>query len=174
MVYGFVKQSAGHIKIYSEVGVGTSIKIYLPRAGGPLSVAASEASVEFSAPAPTKRLVLVVEDNPNVLKMTTTMVESLGFAVLAAADGDVAERILAERSDIDLLFTDVMLSGKTNGPALAQLAAAMRPGIKILFTSGYAEQSIFEHGLLGEGAHLLGKPFRKQQLAVKIEEVLRE
>jgi CheY-like chemotaxis protein len=173
MVYGFVKQSAGHIKIYSELGVGTSIKIYLPRAGSPLS-ATGESPVDLAAPARTKRLVLVVEDNPSVLKMTTTMVTSLGFEVLGAADGDIAERLLAERTDIDLLFTDVMLPGRTTGPALAQLAVAMRPGIKILFTSGYAEQSIFEHGLLGNEVHLLGKPFRKRELAAKIEEVLKE
>jgi CheY-like chemotaxis protein len=116
--------------------------------------------------------VLVVEDNPNVLKLTAAMVESLGFAVLTSMTGIEALDIVAQHPGIDLLLTDVMLAGSINGPVLAQRAVALQPQMKVLFNSGYAEQAIFERGLLRKGVHLIGKPFRKQQLAQKIEEVL--
>ena len=172
MVYGFVKQSAGHIKIYSEVGHGTSIKVYLPRAEG-MSPSADAPAVEKPlCNAKKSCLVLVVEDNKNVLKLTSSMVESLGYDVLTAETGDAALEILRSRSDIDLLLTDVMLPGELNGPVLAERAQDLYPSLKVVFNSGYAEHAILKSGLLEEGMHLLSKPFRKQQLAEKLEEVL--
>ncbi len=172
MVYGFVKQSAGHVKIYSEQGQGTSVKIYLPRAdGGTDSVAESKSPASLVPPSLAK-LVLVVEDNPSVLKLTSTMVESLGYAVLTATNGNEALAIITERPAIDVLMTDVMLPGEINGPALAERAVTLRPQIKVLFNSGYAEQAIFERGLLDKHVQLLSKPFRKPQLAEKLRAIL--
>jgi PAS domain S-box-containing protein len=173
MVYGFVKQSAGHIKIYSEFGHGTSIKIYLPRAEGVLP--SFESKKEDNAPPVAERkakLILVVEDNKEVLRLTSSIVESLGYKVLLAETGDAAMKILATRSDIDLLLTDVMLPGDLNGPVLAKRAVQLHPKLKVLFNSGYAEHAILQRGILEEGVHLISKPFRKQQIAEKIAEVL--
>jgi CheY-like chemotaxis protein len=172
MIYGFVKQSAGHIKIYSEVGLGTSVKIYLPRVEGTVTPASPEPAAAHGPVARDRRRVLVVEDNPQVLSLTAAMVESLGFTVVTAINGDDAKQILVEQPGLDLLLTDVMLPGQTSGPALAKFATEIQPQIKILFNSGYAEQAIFERGLLEHGVNLIGKPFRKQQLAAKIAEVL--
>jgi len=172
MVYGFVKQSKGHIKLYSEPGHGTSIKIYLPRAEGDVSVV-KQAKPEALPVEEKSALILVVEDNKEVLKLTSSMVQSLGYEVLQAETGGEAMRILEARSDIDLLLTDVMLPGDINGPALAKRALAIHPKLKVLFNSGYAEHAILESGILEVGVNLIGKPFRKQQLANKIEDVLR-
>ncbi len=172
MVYGFVKQSAGHIKIYSEAGYGTSIRIYLPRADGMGRLVAEDEASPAAERLRTGKLVLVVEDNPDVLKLTSAMVENLGYAVLTSATGEEALANIARHPHIDLLLTDVMLTGAINGPVLAQRAVAIQPQLKVLFNSGYAEQAIFERGLLRRGVNLIGKPFRKQQLAQKILEVL--
>jgi len=172
MAYGFVKQSQGHIKIYSENGSGTSIKVYLPRSH-------TEATAEriandvipFKPALLTSQFVLVVEDNPSALKATAAMLVSLGYQVLTAADADEALAALKAESNIGLLMSDVMLPGKLNGPDLAVKAAEIHPHIKILFNSGYAEQSIVERGLLQKGAQLISKPFRRQQLAEKLSEI---
>jgi len=172
MVYGFVKQSHGHIKLYSEVGHGTTIKIYLPRAEGvPYEEAALDESLQHALHKNVK-VILVVEDNKNVLKLTAAMVESLGYQVVPTETGDDAIQILRTRQDIVLLLTDVMLPGKINGPALAAQAKEIHPNLKVLFNSGYAEHAIFQSGLLEEGVHLISKPFRKQQLAEKLAELL--
>ena len=172
MVYGFVKQSAGHIKIYSEVGHGTSIKIYLPRAEGAVNIAEQKKVKQFSTEQKEK-LVLVVEDNKNVLKLTSAIVKSLGYSVLTAETGDEAIEILKKRTDIVFLLTDVMLPGVINGPSLAKQAVALYPHLKVLFNSGYAEHAIMQSGLLEEGVNLITKPFRKQQLANKMEEIFK-
>jgi PAS domain S-box-containing protein len=172
MVYGFVKQSNGHIKLYSEPGFGTSVKIYLPRAQQ--ATQATEANRKMPQPikADKSRLVLVVEDNADVLKITSAMIESIGYRALTASSGDEAMRIIRQRGDIELLISDVMLPGELNGPALAKQAVAHSPGLKVLFNSGYAEQALQSSGLLNENVHLISKPFRKMQLASKIAELL--
>jgi PAS domain S-box-containing protein len=171
MVYGFVKQSKGHVHIYSEVGHGTSFKIHLPRAGIPVLASKSKKEKPIAKTKGAK-VILVVEDNPDVLKLTSAMAASLGYDVLQAKTGDAAMKFLKERSDIILLLTDVMLPGNVNGPELAKRATALYPNLKTLFNSGYAEHAIFQNGILEQGVHLISKPFRKQQLADKIEEVL--
>lgn len=113
-----------------------------------------------------------MEDNPEVLKLTASMVKSLGYDVLTALDGEAALDILRKRNDIDLLMTDVMMPGELNGPAVAKHAKDLHPDIKVLFNSGYAEHAMFESGLLQEGVVIISKPFRKPQLAVKLTSVL--
>lgn len=173
MVYGFVKQSTGHIRIYSEVGTGTTIKIYLPRAEGEANYA--QKPVEPPVCMESKSvLILVVEDNKDVLKLTSSMVESLGYQVLQAETGDEALRLLKSRDDIELLLTDVMLPGALNGPVLAKQALSLHPGLKVLFNSGYAEHAIMQSGILEAGVNIISKPFRKQELAYSIERVLKQ
>jgi CheY-like chemotaxis protein len=172
MVYGFVKQSRGHIKLYSEPGHGTSVKIYLPRADGDATSTEPTAALPIQ-PNTVPNLVLVVEDNHNVLQLTSAMVESLGYQVLQAESGDIAIDILRSRPDIKLLLTDVMLPGKLNGPTLAKQALLLYPQLKVLFNSGYAEHAIIQSGLLDDGMHIISKPFRKQQLVEKMQYVLK-
>jgi PAS domain S-box-containing protein len=171
MIYGFVKQSSGHIKIYSEVGKGTSIKIYLPRAEGSPSHLDTGGMDIAGAPSAGK-CVLIVEDDKEVLALTAAMVESLGYTVLTAESGDAALLTLAEEPGIDALLTDVMLPGSLNGPALARRAVELRPELKVLFTSGYAEHAIIQSGVLEQGVNLISKPFRKRVLAERLANLI--
>ena len=163
MVFGFVKQSGGHLKIYSEVGHGTSVKIYLPRATG------SPESVQESAVAPVveggTETVLIVEDDALVRQYVLTQVRSLGYTTLEAANATEALALIAAHPAIDLLFTDVIMPGAMNGRQLADEATQRRPALKTLFTSGYTENAIMHHGRLDPGVHLLAKPYRKPELA---------
>lgn len=172
MVYGFVKQSAGHVKLYSEQGYGTSVKIYLPRAKDAEAMQSKKTYDGNLNASQNMKIVLIVEDNKNVLKLTSAMVESLGYNVLRAESGEAALKILSLRSDILLLLTDIMLPGVLNGPALARRAVTLHPDLKVLYNSGYAEHAILQRGLLEDGMVLLSKPFRKQDLAEKINMVL--
>ncbi|HYZ23959.1 MAG TPA: response regulator, partial [Rhodopila sp.] len=172
MVFGFVKQSGGHVKIYSEPNEGTSVKIYLPRAigvelGPPQRVGAPAELPTGSA------TILVVEDEAGVREIAVAILRSLGYRVLEAPDGDAALRVFgAHAPEIDLLLTDIVLPGRTRGRELAEQITAMRPEIKVLFMSGYTENSIVHHGRLDDGVQLLGKPFKREQLARKVAEVL--
>src|SRR6185312_14358876 len=163
MVFGFVKQSGGHLKIYSEVDHGTSMKIYLPRATG-LQESATEAS---SAPmiARGSETVLVVEDDPLVRKYVVTQVQSLGYTTLEAANATEALAVIDNHRDVDLLFTDVIMPGPMNGRQLVDEAVRRRPTLKTLYTSGYTENAIVHHGRLDPGVLLLAKPYRKPELA---------
>jgi CheY-like chemotaxis protein len=120
------------------------------------------------------QVILVVEDNIEVLRLTSAMVTSLGYNVIEAMSGEMAIGILKIHDDIDLLLTDVILSGQMNGAELADEALRMRPNLKVLFNSGYAESAIFKAGFLAEGANILSKPFRKPQLAGKLKELLKK
>ncbi|UIN36885.1 CHASE3 domain-containing protein [Methylobacterium oryzae] len=171
MVFGFVKQSGGHVKIYSEPGEGTTVKIYLPRA-----VRAAVASQRITAPLELPRgsaTILVVEDEAAVREIACAILADLGYRVLEAADGDEALRVFgANTLAIDLLLTDVVLPGKVRGRELAERITAIRPEIPVVFMSGYTENSIVHHGRLDDGVHLIGKPFKREQLARKVAEVL--
>jgi len=163
MVYGFIKQSNGHIKIYSEEGHGTTIKLYLPRAGE----RADEAS---AAPAPIAveggaETILVVEDDPLVRNYVAAQLTGLGYTTLAAANASEALRRIDDGEAFDLLFTDVIMPGPINGRQLADEATRRRPSLKVLFTSGYTENAIVHHGRLDPGVLLLAKPYRKSDLA---------
>jgi PAS domain S-box-containing protein len=170
MAYGFVKQSRGHIKIYSEPGQGTSVKIYLPR------------SMMEEEPAPVRdqsgpvtggsETVLVVEDDASVRAVVREMLSTLGYRVLQA--GNAAEALHWLRGDvpIDLLFTDVIMPGKLSSPDMARQACELRPGLAVLFTSGYPQNAIVHGGRLDAGLELLSKPYQRDELARKLREVL--
>jgi PAS domain S-box-containing protein len=163
MVFGFVKQSGGHIKIYSEEGHGTSVKIYLPRSTG-----VQETELESLQDAPItggNEKILIVEDDALVRQYVVTQIKSLGYTALEAANAAEALTIIDADKDIDLLFTDVIMPGAMNGRQLAEEAARRRPDLKTLFTSGYTENAIVHHGRLDSGVLLLAKPYRKSELA---------
>jgi PAS domain S-box-containing protein len=164
MVYGFVKQSGGHIKVYSEKGHGTTIKLYLPRSTAQSQSASSEAIAAEAAEGGTE-LVLVVEDDELVRNYVTAQIRSLGYRTLSAANADEALRAIAVDPTIDLLFTDVIMPGLMNGRMLADAALKIRTGLKVLYTSGYTENAIVHHGRLDPGVLLLAKPYHKADLA---------
>ena len=168
-VYGFVKQSGGHVKIYSEVGEGTCVKLYLPRYTG--GRAAEEEEGRGSVPEGSET-VLVVEDDADVRSYTIEVLTELGYHVLEAQDGPSALRIIERGEPIDLLFTDVVLPGGLNGEQLALQAQDKRPGLKVLFTTGYARNAIVHQGRLDPGVQLITKPFSYTDLAARLRDVL--
>ena len=172
MVFGFVKQSGGHVKIYSEVGDGTTVKIYLPRhlATEDASETAVEAQRVLGGSA--SETILVVEDEADVRRLAVETLLELGYRVLEAEDGHVALRLLEREPAVRLLFTDVGLPGGLNGRQLADRARERRPDLKVLFTTGYARNAIVHHGRLDPGVELIGKPFQIASLAVKVRELL--
>jgi signal transduction histidine kinase/CheY-like chemotaxis protein/CHASE3 domain sensor protein len=168
MVYGFVKQSGGHIRIYSEVGHGTTIKLYLPPARGQ----AEPAPAPAAALAHGNESILVVEDDALVRNFVTAQLQSLGYRTVAAANGPAAMAIIADGQPFDLLFTDVIMPGGMTGRQLADEVTKRRPGIKVLYTSGYTDNAIVHQGRLDPGVLLLTKPYRKSQLASMIRRAL--
>ncbi len=162
MVYGFVKQSGGHIRIYSEEGCGTTFKIFLPKADQTLQPIADALHGEVEHGTET---ILAVEDNASVRTYVTTQLQSLGYKTLVAADAAEALAIVDAGEKFDLLFTDVIMPGQMNGRQLAQEVARRRPSLKVLFTSGYAQNAISHHGRLDPGVLLLSKPYRRGDLA---------
>jgi signal transduction histidine kinase/ActR/RegA family two-component response regulator len=170
MVFGFVKQSNGHIKIYSEEGHGTTVKIYLPRATG-LGQTAAEA-LASSGIEGGHEVVLVVEDDALVRRYVVTQVQSLGYTTLEASNAAEALDVIGKAATIDLLFTDVIMPGSMNGRQLVDEALKRRPSLKTLFTSGYTENAIVHHGRLDSGVLLLAKPYRKSDLARMIRMAL--
>ncbi|MFW5681017.1 MAG: PAS domain S-box protein, partial [Pseudomonadota bacterium] len=170
MVYGFVKQSGGHARIYSEPGEGTCVKLYFPRAGAD---AAETAARKVPAGAVGGREhVLVVEDEPLVRRHVTTQLQQLGYRVTEAGNGPEALARLGEIDHVDLLLTDVVMPGGLNGRQLAEAAIAERPHLKVLYTSGYTQDAIVHHGRLDAGVHFLPKPFHRQDLAAKVRQAL--
>ncbi|MFB9262527.1 CHASE3 domain-containing protein [Bradyrhizobium erythrophlei] len=168
MVYGFVRQSGGHIRIYSEQGHGTTIKLYLPPARGQV-----QAEALAAAPVPRgSEIILVVEDDALVRNYVTAQLASLGYKTIPAADARAALAVVDKGEPFDLLFTDVIMPGGMNGRQLADEVAKRRPGIKVLYTSGYTENAIVHHGRLDDGVLLLAKPYRKSQLASMVQEAL--
>jgi PAS domain S-box-containing protein len=170
MIYGFAKQSGGHLKVYSEVGHGTTVRLYLPRAtSAQLPAPDDDVLLEGSG---GNEAILVVEDDASVRKLVVENLRRLGYRVLEAADGAGALMILRGDVIIDLLFTDVVLPGGMTGRELADEACSLRPSLRVLFTSGYTQNSIVHQGKLDEGVHLLSKPYRREELSRKVREVL--
>ncbi|HJY42063.1 MAG TPA: response regulator, partial [Steroidobacteraceae bacterium] len=169
-VYGFVKQSGGHVKLYSEAGEGTTVKIYLPRIS---AQADEEQETHLNLPpgGEVHEVVLVVEDDHDVRLFTTESLRDLGFTVLEASDGPSALKQLEQHPEVQLLFTDVGLPG-INGAQLVAAARERRPDIKVLFTTGYARNAIVHQGRLDQGVELITKPFTRAQLAARIRDVL--
>jgi PAS domain S-box-containing protein len=172
MIYGFAKQSGGHLKIYSEVGHGTTIRLYLPRHANAAAEPAAGAPIAASEHAGGRETILVVEDDPMVRGLVTEHLTALGYRVLDTPDGAGAQRILAGQEEIDLLLTDVVLPGAMTGRQLAEAARKLRPGLRILFSSGYTQHSIDHQGKLEPGVRFLPKPFRRAELADKVREAL--
>jgi CheY-like chemotaxis protein len=162
MVYGFVKQSGGHIKIYSEEGQGTTIKIYLPQARE------TDKVLEIVPAAPIEggqETVLIVEDDVLVRNFVTGQLKSLGYTTLVAGNAAEALKLIDQGARLDLLFTDVIMPGTMNGRQLAEEVVKRLPSVKVLFTSGYTQNAIFHHGRLDPDIILLPKPYRKADLA---------
>jgi PAS domain S-box-containing protein len=169
MVYGFVKQSGGHVTIYSEERQGTTVKLYFPRYHG----AGEQAAVEQAA-LPTGsegEVVLVVEDNVDVRAFSVMSLTELGYRVIEAGEAEAALAVLRGDERIDLLFTDVVLPGRS-GRELADEALRVRPGLKVLYTTGYSRNAIIHHGRLDADVQLLSKPFTFEQLATRVRDVI--
>jgi CheY-like chemotaxis protein len=170
MVFGFVKQSGGHIKLYSEEGHGSTFKIYLPRAG---AEAGEPESPAVKAPLLAgNETILVVEDDAIVRASVKAQLESLGYKVLLTNNAQEALALIDDGAAFDLLFTDVIMPGPMNGRRLAEAAAKRRGELKVLFTSGYTENAIVHHGRLDQGVLLLPKPYRKSDLARMVRKAL--
>ncbi|HET8807638.1 MAG TPA: ATP-binding protein, partial [Methylophaga sp.] len=170
MVYGFIKQSQGHVNIYSEVGQGTTVRLYLPKA---LSAADElpQTTAQKKLPAGDEH-ILVVEDDELVRNYVVSQLELLGYQVHTAVDGPSALELIKKGIAVDLLFTDVVMPNSMSGRELANEALQLRPGLRILFTSGYTENSIIHHGRLDKGVLLLSKPYSRHELAQKIRQAL--
>ncbi len=174
MVYGFARQSAGHVSIYSEPGHGTTVKLYLPRARGARAELA-EVPAEALAAGTVRggaETVLVVEDDEAVRQLACHELRALGYRVIDAASGAQALPLLDAEEPIDLLFTDVVMPGGMSGRQLADEARRRRPGLRVLYTSGYSENAIVHHGRLDTGVQLLPKPYRRADLARAIRQAL--
>ena len=170
MVYGFVKQSGGHARLYSEPGEGTTVKLYFPRAGVPTAMAPPEEAATRTAGG--NEHILIVEDDPLVRAHLEAQLRALGYRVSAAEHGPAALRYLRDTPDVDLLLTDIVMPGCMNGREVAEAALHLRPRLKVLFTSGYTDNAIAHHGRLDPGVHLLNKPYRRQELADKVRRAL--
>ncbi|MBD2115159.1 MULTISPECIES: hybrid sensor histidine kinase/response regulator [Cyanophyceae] len=169
MVYGFIKQSGGHIKLYSEPGQGTTIKMYLPRFSG--DTGPQPRQVDSSVVGGSE-LILLVEDDELVRRYAHDQLVDLGYRVLVATNGPTALILLRQRDDIDLLFTDMVMPGGMSGRELAYLTRRFRPELKVLYTSGYSENTIVHQGRLDPGVQLLSKPYGRVKLSQKIRDAL--
>ncbi|WP_209318341.1 PAS domain S-box protein [Falsiroseomonas selenitidurans] len=170
MVFGFMKQSGGHVKIYSEPGQGTTVKMYIPRAAANASLAAPRQDPSHLLGGRDK--LLVVEDDALVREHVAGLLADLGYHVVVAAHAAEALAALRHSPDFDLLFTDVVMPGGMSGPELAQAALRVQPGLRVLFTSGYTEGGIIHQGRLDPGVMLLNKPYRRRELAERVRAAL--
>jgi len=168
MVYGFVTQSGGQLTIYSELGLGTTVRLYLPLAESDVPAAPA---VITKLPGGSET-ILVVEDEPELRELVTGMLRPMGYRILEAGNGQEALAVLAREPVINLLFTDVVMPGGMHGRALAQEAKKQRPDMRVLYTSGYTQDTMVHQGKLDEGVELLNKPYRRRDLAMKVREIL--
>jgi signal transduction histidine kinase len=173
MVYGFAKQSGGHVKIYSEEGHGTAVRLYLPRAAQEKVVAAAQQEPDAARLAGNGESILVVEDNEDVRSLVTRHLDELGYRVLLAGNAAEALQVVESPEKLDLLFTDIVMPGKVSCEALVKRAREARPNIAVLLTSGFSEAAMQSTLLANNRNALLSKPYRKQDLAKKVREVLR-
>ena len=172
MVYGFAKQSNGHVSIYSEPGLGTTIRIYLPQLVTNLPKPAGKSRDDESVAPRGTETILVVEDDSFVRAFVVKRLETLGYSVVAAVDGNDALRKLRTDVHIDILFTDIVMPGGIDGWELADQAKQLRPGLPVLLTSGYALETLVQQGRLHAGAMVLSKPYRREALARRLREIL--
>ncbi|HTI83627.1 MAG TPA: ATP-binding protein [Acetobacteraceae bacterium] len=172
MVYGFIKQSGGHVAIYSEPGHGSTVKVYLPRFIRTEEKPPASRGVVRARPRGTGETILVVEDDEDVRHSSVEALRDMGYEVLEAGDAMDGVRLIVDHGGIDLLFTDVGLPGGVNGRALADAARSAQPGLRVLFTTGYTRNAILHNGVLDHDVHFIAKPFNLTALAAKIREVL--
>ncbi len=176
MVFGFVKQSGGHVRMYSEVGVGTTVRIYLPRSESGKAAGLPQASLDAAELPPSRggETILVVEDNDDVRAFATSALERLGYRVLQAADGAGVLRLLEQRPPprVDALFSDVVLPGTMSGHALAETVRAQFAGLPVVFASGYTPNAVRRHGGLDDERYLLAKPYTLEGLALAIRRAI--
>jgi CheY-like chemotaxis protein len=170
-VYGFVRQSSGHMKIYSELGQGTTVKVYLPRSFGAEDESKDVADLRNTARAIGAETILVVEDDGALRTYAGEILRELGYRVIEANNGAAALAEL-ERGEFELLFTDVVMPGGMNGRQLADEAVRRRPGLKVLFTTGYTRNAIVHHGRLDAGVHMIGKPYTFDELGAQVRALL--
>jgi CheY-like chemotaxis protein len=170
MVYGFARQSGGQVRIYSEVGKGTTMCLYLPRVLGDADEA--ETTTPFRADVGDGEVVLVVDDEPTIRLLIVDVLEENGYAAVEAGDGPAALRILQSEARIDLLITDVGLPGGMNGRQIADAARVTRPDLKVLFITGYAENAVVGNGHLDPGMAVMTKPFVMTALGNKIRDLI--
>jgi signal transduction histidine kinase/ActR/RegA family two-component response regulator len=173
MVYGFARQSHGHVRIYSEVGQGTMVCLYLPRHFGEVATEPDPLAGETPA-AEADATVLIVDDEPTVRMLVTDSLGDLGYACLEAGDGATGLKVLESDVPVDLLITDVGLPGGLNGRQVADAARELRPGLKVLFITGYAENAVLNHGHIEPGMEVLTKPFAIEELATRVQRLLGE
>tara|TARA_R110002049_G_scaffold188402_2_gene356853 strand:- start:61223 stop:62755 length:1533 start_codon:yes stop_codon:yes gene_type:complete len=172
MVYGFIKQSGGHIAIYSEIGQGTTVNLYFPALTDEIAALAptSDGTEEYQGIG-QGRLILVVEDDPRVMRLTETRLLAFGFRCVTATTGDAAWHILRDRDDITVVFTDLVMPGQMSGHDLAQRIAAEKPDVRVLMTSGFSE-TVLRGGRIGAEFAILRKPYRQADLAQALQAVL--
>ena len=171
-VYGFVRQSSGNVKIYSELGEGTTVKIYLPRYLG-ADEHEDQGDAKREIPGATGgETILVVEDDEALRAYTFEVLTDFGYRVFGAPIAAAALQILDREEDIDLLFTDVVIAGGMNGRQLAEQAMKRRPDLKVLFTTGFTRNAIIHKGTLDADTHFIAKPFTLEDLARKVREAL--
>ena len=171
-VYGFVRQSTGHVAIYSEIGEGTTVKIYLPRYHGEEDVAEESRRSTSDRQSLGAETILVVEDDEALRLYTVEILSDLGYSVLEAASAAAALEIIGRGPDIDLLFTDIVMPGGMNGRQLGDEATRQKPKLKVLFTTGYTANAIVHHGRLDPDVELISKPFTYETLGRKIRTIL--
>jgi CheY-like chemotaxis protein len=171
MVYGFVKQSGGYITLYSELGYGTTFNVYLPRSGKSASPEFTSAANDVAATPPPRGVVLAVEDDPGVRELTVARLKAIGYKVLEAVDGRKAIEVLKGSEPVDLVFTDLVMPGGLSGRDVAMLASEIRPGIKVLLTSGYAEDLMLDDDPKLAQLKILRKPYRQADLVAALREV---
>jgi signal transduction histidine kinase len=173
MIYGFARQSGGQIRIYSEVGKGTTMCLYLPRHDDDPNFNDAANVPEASESLGDGEVVLVIDDEPSIRMLITDVLSDTGYSVLEASDGPAGLRVLQSAARIDLLITDVGLPGGMNGRQVADAARTLRPDLKVLFITGYAENALMGNGHLEKGMHVLAKPFEVERLAIKIRELVK-
>ena len=173
MIYGFARQSGGQVRIYSEVRKGTSMCLYLPRHHDEPNFNDTINFPEASASLGDGEVVLVIDDEPSIRMLITDVLSDTGYSVLEASDGPAGLRVLQSAARIDLLITDVGLPGGMNGRQVADAARTLRPDLRVLFITGYAENALMGHGHLEKGMHVLAKPFEVERLAIKICELVK-
>jgi CheY-like chemotaxis protein len=172
MIYGFVRQSGGQVRIYSEIGQGTTMCLYFPRFYGDAERPDEQHGAVEMPQGDSNQTVLVVDDEPTIRMLVTEVLEEMGYTTLEAGDGNSALQLLQSNARIDLLVTDVGLPGPMNGRQVADAARVARPDLKVLFITGYAENAVLGNGPLEPGMELVTKPFAMEMLGMRIRDIL--